>query len=378
MKKMTLWMVAFAVLAGSALHAQDITGTWQGTLQAGKALRLVVKISKADSGTLNAKFYSIDQNGQAFNAGPITVQSGTVKIEIPIIAGSYEGKLNADNTTITGTWNQGGTPLPLVLQHVTDAAAWEIPVPVPVKQMPENADPSFDVATIKPNNSGVAALQGLTMNGRHFVTRNSSLGDLISFAYDVQAKQIIGAPDWISKDRYDIDAVPDVEGAPSTLQLRVMVQKLVADRFKLAFHHDKKELSAFVLTVGKNGQKLTPTQLTGSTLPGIGFRPTAGGLTMNVMNGSMVTFAAVLQMVVLDRPVVDQTGITGKFDFNVTFMPDDSQFNGRPMRLPASDSVEAAPNLFDAVQQQLGLKLTAEKTAVDVLVIDHVEKPSAN
>jgi uncharacterized protein (TIGR03435 family) len=99
---------------------------------------------------------------------------------------------------------------------------------------------------------------------------------------------------------------------------------------------------------------------------------------MNVMNGSMVTFAAVLQMVVLDRPVVDQTGITGKFDFNVTFMPDDSQFNGRPMRLPASDSVEAAPNLFDAVQQQLGLKLTAEKTAVDVLVIDHVEKPSAN
>jgi len=378
MKKLMLWIIALVALAGCALHAQDITGTWQGTLQVGKALRLVVKISKADNGTLNAKFYSIDQNGQAFNAGPITVQSGTVKIVIPIIAGSYEGKLNPDATTLTGTWNQGGTPLPLVLQHVTDATAWEIPVPVVAKQMPENADPSFDVATIKPNNSGVVGMQGLTMNGRHFVTRNSSLGDLISFAYDVQLKQIIGAPDWITKDRYDIDGVPDLEGVPNTLQLRVMVQKLLADRFKLIFHHDKKELSAFVMTVGKNGQKLTPTQLTGSSLPGVGFGPAAGGLTMNVLNGSMLTLAAVLQMVVLDRPVVDQTGITGKFDFNVTFLPDDSQFNGRPMRLPPTDSAEAAPNLFDAMQQQLGLKLTAEKTAVDVLVIDKVEKPSAN
>ena len=98
-----------------------------------------------------------------------------------------------------------------------------------------------------------------------------------------------------------------------------------------------------------------------------------------VMNGTMVDFTGLLQSLLLDRPVVDQTGITGKFDFTVTFTPDDSEFNGHPPQLPKpADDVEAAPGFFDAIQQQIGLKLDAKKTPVDVLIIDHVEKPSAN
>jgi uncharacterized protein (TIGR03435 family) len=95
----------------------------------------------------------------------------------------------------------------------------------------------------------------------------------------------------------------------------------------------------------------------------------------------MNEFTGFLQMLVLDRPVVNHTALTGRFDFNVTFTPDDSEFNGHPPKLPqAADgaAVESAPNLFDAMQQQAGLKLSAEKTAVDVIAIDHVEKPSAN
>ena len=114
------------------------------------------------------------------------------------------------------------------------------------------------------------------MNGRNFTTRNSSLDDLIAFAYEVQTKQIVGGPDWMDKDRYDIAAVPDEEGAPNVHQLKIMLQKLLADRFKLTFHHDKRELSAFVLTVGKNGQKLTPTADEWA-VAWLGFRPAPGG-----------------------------------------------------------------------------------------------------
>ena len=131
-----------------------------------------------------------------------------------------------------------------------------------------------------------------------------------------------------------------------------------------------------MLTVGKTGQKLTPTQVKGN-LPGFFYTPGTGGLTLHLVNGTISDFTDFLQMLVLDKPVVNQTGITGRFDNNVTFTPDDWQFNGHPPKVPAS-TVSEAPNLFDAIQQQLGLKLTAQKTAVDVIVIDHVEKPSPN
>jgi uncharacterized protein (TIGR03435 family) len=265
------------------------------------------------------------------------------------------------------------------LVRATPETAWEIPPPpAPPKMMAADADPAFDVATIKPNNSNATTMQQLTIQNRNFKVRAGSLVDLIGFAYNVQAKQIVGGPDWMATERYDIDAVPDVEGAPSPTQLRTMIKKLLADRFRLKFHHDKRELAAYVLTVGKTGQKLTPTQLKGP-LPGLGFRPSAGGLMLNVANGTLEDFTEFLQNLVLDRPVVDQTGLKERFDFKVTFTPDDSQFNGHPPKLPVpTETTETAPNLFDAVQAQLGLKLSPEKTAVDVLVIDHVEKHSEN
>ncbi len=95
-------------------------------------------------------------------------------------------------------------------------------------------------------------------------------------------------------------------------------------------------------------------------------------------NAKLADFTGFLQMLVLDRPVVDRTGITGRFDYNVTFTPDDSEFNGHPPKLPQTETSDSAPNLFAAIQEQLGLKLDAQKTSVDVIAIDHVEKPSAN
>jgi uncharacterized protein (TIGR03435 family) len=363
----------------SEVHAHgDIAGAWQGTLSASKSLRIILQVARTDKGW-SAKMYSIDQGAQPLNANSISLDGSTLKYSVDLIGGTYQGALSADGNSIVGTWTQGPAPLPLTLVRATKETAWEIPeLKPPPKPMAENADPSFDVATIKPNDSGASNIQGLTMNGRNFATRNSSLGDLIGFAYEVQAKQIIGGPDWLDKDRYDIAAVPDQEGAPNVQQLRIMVQKLLASRFNLKFHHDKRELSAYVLTIGKSGQKLTPTQLKGS-LPGMGMRPGATGLTMVMANARLADFTGFLQMIVLDRPVVDRTGIEGRFDYSVTFTPDDSQFNGHPPKLPQqAENSESSPNLFAAIQEQLGLKLDAAKTPVDVIAIDHVDKPSAN
>lgn len=371
-------IVALGVLMGGALRAQDFTGNWQGTLTDGKDLRLILVVSK-EGGSLQAKLYSIDESAHPYTISSISQDGLTVKFAIDLNGTAYEGKMNAANNAIVGTWTQGvAKSLPLQLSRATKETAWEIPTPPqPPKSMAVDADPSFEVATIKPNNTDGGSMQALTFKGRNFLTVNSSLADLMMFAYSVQMKQIIGAPDWMDKDQYDIVATPDQEGRPNADQVRVMIRKLLADRFQLKFHHDKRELLAFVLTVGKDGAKLRPGQQNG-LLHGIGMQEAANGSLLFVNNAPIPAFTSFLQSLVLDRPVVDETGLTGRYDFTVTFTPDESQFNGHPPFANPTDGVEPAPNLFESIQQQLGLKLTPEKTQVDVLAIDHVAKPSAN
>jgi uncharacterized protein (TIGR03435 family) len=372
-----------AAYGQSAPAASDIVGDWQGTLHAGKDLRTVVKITKDDKGAYKATFYSIDQGGAPIPVSSVTRDGANVTMALNLIGGKFEGKLSADGNTMDGNWTQGPTPLALVLTRTTPATEWPIPPPPPViPPMAADANPSFEVATIKPNDSGANQMQALIIRGRQFITRASSLEDLISFAYQVQAKQIVGAPDWISTDRYDIEAVPDAAGTPNPEQVRTMIQKLLTDRFQLKFHHEQKELSAYVLTVGKDGSKLKPTEIKGP-LPGIGLRPATGGIGFHIINATIGDFTGFLQTLVLDRPVVDKTALTGRYDFDVTFAPDDSQFNGHPPKFPTPQGGTASepssqPNLFEAMQQQLGLKLSAEKTPVEVMTIDHVDHPSPN
>ena len=369
----------------SPVSPYDIADTWQGTLHAGQDLRTIVKITKDDKGGYKGVFYTIDQSSQGFNLDSVVLSGQDVKMTLKIFNLTYEGKLSADGKTIDGNSNQGGGSVPLMLTRATPETAWEIPKPEPPpKPMAADADPSFEVATIKPNNTGATSMQGLVIRGRKFMTRASSLGDLISFAYEVQAKQIVNAPDWLDKDRYDIEAVPEQEGVPNPEQIRIMIRKLMTDRFGLKFHHDKRDMSAYVLTVGKDGNKLKPTQIHGN-LPGIGIRPGTGGITLNMINATIGDFTGFLQILVLDRPVVDKTGIQGRYDYQCTFTPDDSQFGGHPPPMPnqgnnssTDTAAAAAPSLYDALQQELGLKLSAEKTAVDVIAIDQVQKPTAN
>jgi uncharacterized protein (TIGR03435 family) len=376
MKKFTICIFAFAAFLGGTLlgqnQARDITGTWQGTLHAGTDLRTVLKISKADGGALKAVFYSIDQGGQAITVSSISVQGSTVKFAVAAIGGNYEGKLsNTDGTTITGTWTQGPNPLALELTLANDKTAWTIPEPPPPqKMMAADANPGFEVATIKPAKEG----GGTTFrvgNGGLVTSTNTSLSFLIQFAYGIHPRQLAKGPAWIETEKYDIVAKPDTEGIPGFRQLMTMVQKLVADRFQLTFHNEKKELPVYAITVAKTGAKLTLDESNPNGLPGYGGDGRGG---MRVVNSTIAEFASFALSPRMEQPVVDQTGLgSARYDFVLKFTPDAAV--GAP---PPPANPDAPPDIFAAMLQQLGLKMESTKALVDVFVIDHVEKPSDN
>ena len=385
MRKLIVFVIALAAPA-SALFAQTLTGTWQGALKLPPApngeLRIVMKISTTNKDTLKAEMYSIDQGGQAVQAESVKQSGSAIKIAVPAINGTYEGSLSADGNTISGTWTQGDAR-PLTLVKATAATAWTIPEPLPPpKIMDANAKPEFEVATIKPadpNRPGWGI--GVNRSGT-FTTRNTSLSDLIQFAYSVHTKQIIGAPAWVDSEKFDVTAKPDTPGMPRVDQMKAMVQKLLADRFSLAFHKEDKELSAYAITVAKSGSKLKKEENARVPAPGFGGLPQRG---FNVHNATIAEFAGAMQAQFMEQPVVDQTGLGDtRYSFILKWTPDPSQNAGYgrgPIGVnppPAAPNADAPPDLFAAMQQQLGLQMKMTKTMIGVLVIDKVQRPSDN
>jgi uncharacterized protein (TIGR03435 family) len=348
--------------------ARDIAGTWQGTVQAVPALRIVLKISKTDSESLRALMYSIDRGALSIPITAVTVHGATIKYLVPGYEGGYEGTLSPDGNSIAGIWKVADQSLPLTFMRTTPETAWPIPrSPASPPPMAADANPSFDVATIKPSAPGTGR-KNFVAKGRHFSASNVTLLDLIEFAYGLREQQVLDAPDWAKQAKYDIAAEPDTEGQPSDEQRQHMYQKLLADRFKLTVHRDKQQFSVYAL-VAENGEpRLTRSsadpQSRSGTFSNLGLH---GGWLLTFYNVSMADFVSFLMQAIPDRLVVDQTGLTGKFDFPLTFALD-----------PLGKDAGAAPDIFQAVQSQLGLKLESTKALADVIVIDHIEPPSEN
>jgi uncharacterized protein (TIGR03435 family) len=376
-----VFLAATFFLALSTLHAQDPTGTWQGTLAVpgngdhpGAKLRLVLIIDKKDS-AWTAVLHSIDQGGQPMNGSNVKLQGNAFSFAIAPVNGSYEGKLSADGKTLAGKFTQGEA-WDMIFVRTTPETAWDIPAPpTPPKRMAADANPTFDVATIKP---GDPAKKGklIGFQGRHFNAMNFNVNDLIALAYGMHTAQIIGAPAWFATDLYDIDGIPDVEGVPSQKQQNIMMQKLLADRFELKFHHEKKELAVYLITLGKGGPKMTKASGSADDPDAFFFR---GFGDLTVRNLTMTEFAVWFQGSVTDKPVVDHTGLTDRYDFTLKWTPDDSQFiqfrGSNPLPPPKEN---APPSLYTAVQEQLGLKIESTKADDDVIVIDHVVKATPN
>jgi uncharacterized protein (TIGR03435 family) len=237
----------------------------------------------------------------------------------------------------------------------------------------QTATPEFEAASIKPVQTPNPARTRDKEEGRRFSAYSMTLRELIMMAYRVDAREIAGGPAWMATDEYDIEAVAD-DGVQVNEHLGELLQKLMADRFQLAFHREQRMLPAYALTVAKGGSKLKTAEEGG----GQGASCEHMGVC-NFRKEPLAQFTRWLSFVVLDRPVVDKTGITGTFDFSLRWTPDESQFSALGLRAPAAgDNANAPPPLFEAIQEQLGLKLEPVKAPAEVLVIDHVERPTEN
>lgn len=254
----------------------------------------------------------------------------------------------------------------LVVAAVTFAASHALAqTPALVKLMAADAHPSFAVATIKPHDPA-SNRQGFDAVGDRYTVRGQTIVSLMMFAYSIDKHQVVDAPDWARTDRWDIEGTNDTPGQPNLRQQQEMLQKLLADRFGLKFHHDKRELPVYFIQIAKGGPKLKPPANPDAE-PDQDASNHGTEVTVTITTGTMADFIMGMQFF-FDRPLVDQTGIPGRHDFKLRYTYDETH---------ASDP-NAPPGLFTAIQDQLGLKLDAVKAPIDVFVLDHVEQPSAN
>jgi len=231
-----------------------------------------------------------------------------------------------------------------------------------------SATPAFDVATIKLTDPAFGGIL-IRLSGGKFSATGFTLKDLIAFAYSMELSQIVGGPKWLASDRYDILGKPDMDGPLSRSNAKIMLQALLADRFQLRVHPGIKEMPVYVLTVRADGSRM---KLRHDGDGGETTRLTFRGPTATGRNVSTKVLAEELAAMVLGRPVVDRTGLTGAFDLNLKWRPETSQVNG------ASASLSDDPDIFTAIQEQLGLKLEARKAPAEIIIVDNAMKPSEN
>lgn len=226
----------------------------------------------------------------------------------------------------------------------------------------------FQVATIKP--SLPEETRTMQIQGNRFATTDTSLVDLLKYAYGLQEQEIVGGPKWLKTQKFDLVGDPETQARPSSDEFKKMVQNLLADRFHLTAHRETRDLSIFEIVVAKSGPKLTRSTRPPDGPPTVGYSP--GELAVG--NATIADLATFLQRFVTDRPVFDGTGITGKYDLSLRWTPDDAQTE------PGHEAADnnTFPGFFTAIQEQLGLKLQEEKRPAQVFVIDHLDMPSEN
>ncbi|HEY2383610.1 MAG TPA: M56 family metallopeptidase [Terriglobia bacterium] len=246
----------------------------------------------------------------------------------------------------------------------------------------------FEVASVKRNTSVSQSMRFPVPANGLFAVENIPLKVLISYAFGVQGADVAGAPAWVGSEKYDVTAKaaqPDVRRNDYSL----MVQALLVDRFRLSAHSEERDRSGYTLIVDKTGPKLVAASAPCAE-PGDRRDPGAvtcgtfftGPASLDARKMSTPQFAATLSMV-LNAPVIDKTGTTGVYDIHLEFNPEGTDLSGRGAHgldtTPAADNPDTGkPSIFAALQQQLGLRLEPAKVPTNILIIDHIERPSEN
>jgi uncharacterized protein (TIGR03435 family) len=230
----------------------------------------------------------------------------------------------------------------------------------------------FEVASVRANRTGARGGSFDFPPGRDRLSlTNMPLGALILVAYDITVRQLSGASELVS-ERYDVQAKAEKPVSPD--EMRAMIRALLADRFRFAAHRESREVPVYSITVAKGGPRLRTSSgsETAALTPRIPSRASgneAGAGHLVFRNESMSDFAWALSRMagIGDRVVIDRTGLDGQYDFELTFA-----------REPAPPAIPEGPSIFSAIQEQLGLRLESGKALVAFLVIDRIERPSAN
>ena len=257
-------------------------------------------------------------------------------------------------------------------------------------QTPDPKLPAFDVTSVKPNKSGDGMFRSMYSPGGIEIT-NTPILFVIRQAFNLfnsNDDQITGLPDWAKSERYDIRAKVSEADLPAYKALTreqraLMLQALLADRFKMVAHTETRELPIYALVVAKGGPKLHEAN-PGDTYPnglhgpdGKGGGPGMMRMSPTSIEGQAIPISQLLGLLTQNtgRTVLDKTGLTGKYDISLHWTPDEpAMLNGAPA--PPSDA--SGPSLFTALQEQLGLKLESQKGPVPGVVIDHLERPTEN
>ena len=239
-------------------------------------------------------------------------------------------------------------------------------------QTPATPRLTFDVVSIHPANPDAVGGMIKPIPGDHgYTAQNFPVRLMIALMYKIPLRQVEGGPGWLDTERFDIEARAD---APRSVDdLHTMYQNLLVDRFGLRFHHDVREGNIYALTIDPSGLKLKPnTSAENDKIPVNG---PPSHITATRM--PMVYMTWWLSQILQDdsRPVVNETGLTGNYDFTLSYrpiLPPDAPADALP------PEARDLPTIFEALPAQLGLRLTATRGPVDHLVIDHIEKPTAN
>ena len=241
--------------------------------------------------------------------------------------------------------------------------------------------PAFEVAAIRIDKSDHSARSHIisSPNDSHFRAINVTLKSLLQWAFAIPDTRIDGGPAWLNSTKFDIDAAADASvdeqmhsltSADGRLQKQKMLQALLVDRFQLKVHQESRELPLYALLFAKDGPKFHPSQINGTTV-----NTRRGEISVLGSDDTLALLADALARS-LGRPVVNQTGLHGRYELDLKWTPDDARFGASDGSATAADA--SLPSLFTAIQEQLGLKLTPQKGPVSVLVLDHVEMPSEN